>query len=147
MHHTLMAGKIVCIRVNKDDWDAFKEVAEQIGISRNALINMFIRSIITGKSHIEQRANIMNVNINLVPISNTINDVSILVNQTKAMKNELILDEIRDTISKAMNSVENPYNRNRGIPICYKEKLKKLIDKASYIPPELFEQARKIILT
>jgi len=132
-----MAGQIVCIRLDRAKWEAFKEVANSLGFSRNELIRLFIDSILMGKTQIEQKNNITNVNINLVPINN------VMINQTKMQKNRLVVKEIEKTIEQAYECL----NRNGSIPYGIKDKLKKLINKASYIPQDLYEQAEKIIFT
>lgn len=140
-----MAGRTVCIRVNSLEWESLKEVANTCGMSRNSLINLFIHSVVIGKTQIEQKNNIMNVNVNLIPINNS--NTSVLINQTKSMKNELILEEIRRMINVAYNAINSKYNRNGTVPFEVKDRLKKLINKASFLPQDLFEEAKKIILT
>lgn len=139
-----MSNKTVSIRVNSAEWEAFKEIADISGMSRNSLINLFIHSVVIGKTQIEQKSNIMNINVNLIPISNS--NTNVLLSQTKVMKNELILDEIKATIKRAYEASKSEYNRNKGVPLHFRERLRKLIEKASYIPPELFEEAKKIII-
>jgi len=136
-----MTEKSVCIRINEEDWESFKEIAERIGFSRNALIRIFIRSVITGKTQIEQKTNILNVNINIVPINNS--NTAFLINQTKALKNKLVLEEMEKSIKQAKEIADS----GRAIPYGLKDYIRKLLDKASFIPPELFDEARKIILT
>ena len=133
-----MAKKIVAIRMDEKEWEKFAEFAERIGVSRNFLLATFVKALISNEGQISVATS--NVNINLVmPIQQT---NIMLKNETKAMKNELILDEIREQIKWAMETADT----GGKIPYGVKNRIKKLVEKASYIPPDLFEQARKIIL-
>ncbi|MEM2612303.1 MAG: hypothetical protein QW332_06175 [Thermoproteota archaeon] len=136
-----MSGKNVCIRVNEDDWIEFKNIAESLGMSRNEIINLFISSIVRGYTKIQQQSNIMNININLVPISN--NTLNVAYHMTREMKNSLIIDEIAKHVEQAEKMAES----GRQIPYVIKDKVRKLVNKATLIPPELFERARRVILT
>jgi antitoxin component of RelBE/YafQ-DinJ toxin-antitoxin module len=133
-----MARKIVAIRMDEKVWEKFAEFAERIGVSRNFLLETFVKALISNEGQISVTTS--NINMNLVmPIQQT---NIMLKNETKAMKNELILDEIREQIKWAMETA----GTGGKIPYGIKDRIKKLIEKASYIPPDLFEQARKIIL-
>lgn len=136
-----MAGKIVCIRVDEEEWKKFKKNAQKLGFSRNELLKLFISSINRGETQIQKQPNITNVNINLVPITNT--NLNIAYQQTKVMKNQLILDEIKKRVTLA----EKMVSEGREIPYMCKEGLKKLVNQALFIPPDLFERVRQIVLT
>jgi len=134
-------SKLVTIRVNSDEWDRMKEIAYSMGFTRNGLINMFIKSIIVGEAKIERKDNITYVDINLVPITNQ--NINVNASQTKIMKNQLIIDEIKREIASIYDT---PIYKEKGkIPYQMRERLKKLLLKAQEIPPELFEEARKLL--
>ena len=135
-------GRInVCIRIDEDDWEKFNDIAERIGFSRNFMIASFIKAVVSNSKQVNLSTN--NVNFN-VAIAMPINQTNVMIkNNAKALKNELILDELRVKIQRANEFV----NCGQNIPYGIKEQIKKLINKASFIPPELFEEARKIIIT
>jgi antitoxin component of RelBE/YafQ-DinJ toxin-antitoxin module len=134
-----MARKNVTIRMDDKVWEKFAEFTERIGVSRNFLLETFVKALISNSGQISVATSNINMNL-VVPIQQT---NVMLKNDTKAMKNELILDEIREQIKWAMNISDT----GGKIPYGIKNRIRKLVEKANYIPPDLFEQARKIILT
>jgi hypothetical protein len=133
-------SKTVAIRVDEEKWLIFKQKAEELGYSRNALINLFIESIITGSSKIEQKNNTTNVIINLVqPVQ--IN--AVLKEEKQRLLNKAVEGQIKD-ILKRIHAIES----NHGVvPMNLKNKLLSLIQKAGYISPEVQEQVEKVFAT
>jgi hypothetical protein len=133
-------SKIVCIRVDEENWALFKEKAEELGYSRNKLINLFIESIVTGVSKLEKNTQTTNVIINLVQPVQVNAEIKA---QKERLVNKAIEGQIRD-ILKRIHAIEK---NNGTIPIEFKNKLLRLVQKAGYIPDDLSQEVEKVFAT
>jgi hypothetical protein len=133
-------SKIVCIRVDEENWALFKEKAEELGYSRNKLINLFIESIVTGVSKLEKNTQTTNVIINLVQPVQVNAEIKA---QKERLVNKAIEGQIRD-ILKRIHAIEK---NNGTIPIEFKNKLLRLVQKAGYIPDDLGQEVEKVFAT
>jgi hypothetical protein len=133
-------SKSVCIRVDEENWALFKEKAEELGYSRNKLINLFIESIVTGVSKLEKNAQTTNVIVNLVqPVQVNAN--------IKAQKEKLLNKAIEGQIKDILKTIHAIERNNRVVPVELKNRLLRLIQKAGYIPDDLSQEVEKVFAT